>query len=108
MKKEKTSALEFTVALAIILATPLLALFSALIYRALWNLTLATQYSDGPTLKSWFGVALLAGMLTQHLAQKKRKQDQKIWEDVLELGAWYVGRLFILLLALATCWALGW
>lgn len=105
----KTDWVEFTVAIVVLVASPLFAFLSALIFRALWNITMAPQYGDGPSLQSWFGIALLVGLMTSHLRpQKPKDKEDTFYRRIAAMVGDYLGRGLVLLFAAVCCWALGW
>lgn len=116
-KDAKTdSAWTSTIVLCMILAIPLLSLLSALIYRTAWDLTLSTQFGDGPTLKSWFGVSLVTKMLFQASREdgdnddddKTRPAKERLLKIIRGTVFMYGLQVLFLLVAWATCWTLGW
>lgn len=96
-----------------ILLTPITALLSAKMYATMWDLSLAAQYGSGPSYQSWYGIALLFGLLTFHLLYRapdpksdaKRAASSTLFFRAI---AFYVfGGVLILCLLLARA-VLGW
>lgn len=102
----------FVVFTTMILATPLFALLSAMIYAKIWDLLLAKQYGDGPSYQSWYGIAVLITLVTMHLnPQKEADKDARKNLVAIVIGkivGAYVGMGAVLLLVMFVCFALGW
>jgi hypothetical protein len=45
------------------LLSPFTGMLRAIVYQILWNWFLATQYGEGPTLKTWFGIGALCSLI---------------------------------------------
>jgi hypothetical protein len=43
---------------------PVSGVLRALTFRLLWGWFMATQYGDGPTLQTWFGINVLVSLMT--------------------------------------------
>lgn len=91
--------------------TPLMALLNAKIYGTIWKLLLSPQFGDGPSYESWYGIAILLGVLTHHLNPKEVETEPP--KSLLRLTAertvaFYAYAGLALLFAAFVRLALGW
>ena len=89
---------------------PVSALFGAWIDSQVWHYFLATQYGSGPSFQAWFGISVLAFLMTLHLPSRNDTQTKDSWlvQSVEGTVRAFLISLGVLLMALFIRAVLGW